>query len=66
MTAERDAVTAERDAVTAERDAVAAERDAVTAERDAVTESKIWKITAPYRALKRKLKDKYLNLSVTR
>jgi len=49
---ERDSAVAERDSAVAERDSVVAERDSAVAERDSVLNSKIWKLTKPYRKLR--------------
>ena len=50
--AERDSAIAERDSAIAERDSAIAERDSAIAERDSVLNSRIWKISKPYRDLK--------------
>jgi hypothetical protein len=52
--AERDNAVAERDNAVAERDNAVAERDNAVAERDMLLSSKIWKITKPYRWIRRK------------
>jgi hypothetical protein len=51
--AERDNAVAERDNAVAERDNAVAERDNAVAERDIVLHSTIWKLTKPYRKLRR-------------
>ncbi len=55
LVAERDGLVAERDGLVAERDGLVAERDGLVAERDGILDSRIWKITKPYRTIKSKL-----------
>ncbi len=54
--AERDAVAAERDAAAGERDAAAGERDVVSAQLAAIHRSHSWRITAPLRAIRDRLR----------
>ncbi|MBI5157021.1 MAG: polysaccharide pyruvyl transferase family protein [Acidimicrobiia bacterium] len=56
VTAERDEAAAQRDAVTAERDTVAAARDALDAQLAAIQGSRSWRLTAPLRALRDRLR----------
>jgi 2-polyprenyl-3-methyl-5-hydroxy-6-metoxy-1,4-benzoquinol methylase len=51
---ERDNAVTERDNAVTERDNAVAERDNAVAERDMLLSSKIWKVTKPYRWIRRK------------
>ena len=50
-----DGLVAERDSLVAERDSLVAERDSLVAERDGILNSRIWRFTNPYRAVRHKL-----------
>ena len=50
-----DRLVAERDGLVAERDGLVAERDGLVAERDGILDSRIWRLTMPYRAFRRKM-----------
>jgi hypothetical protein len=52
--AERDSAIAERDSAIAERDSAIAERDSAIAERESVLNSKIWRLSKPYRIFRSK------------
>jgi hypothetical protein len=52
---ERDDLLVERDGLLVERDDLLVERDGLLVERDEVFNSRLWKITKPYRVMRSRM-----------